>query len=243
MKKRILSILFIVVEFIMMTLIVIYETLTLVVKNDWVKNTPSQYRMVPVLYVLTTAFSFLFVFAWFLYLLIKDKGNIKTKSNILVVYLFLTLVADLLFNLLSNNFYGYIPFLVSYLLIALFIYKDKYELIIRGCIYILFIVLSLSITKARNEKGIVGGLIVATLLSNVIILFVQYSKTHEKLTLILLVAQILALISDLSNLVRGQFNSDKVVNDIAAYLVWITYIGANSLIGIGYIESLNDKIN
>ncbi len=237
MKKDFAKYIFLTIEVALMTTIIVFQTLTIMVNGDLVKNSPTIYPITKWLYVASTLVAFVFSFVYGVFYQRKYHVSLKERAHILVFYLFANLIADIFFNTLGT-LSGFIVFIISYLLIAIMIFKKKYELIIRGAMYIVLISLSLIIPKARNPFGIVGSAILATLLSNIVILLIQYIKGKDKSIFLLLTAQFLALVSDLSMVGRSQL-SNSVASNVFGYMVWMTYIFANSLIAITYVNRLS----
>ena len=237
MGKKIGKYIFLALEMALMITIIVFQTLTITVNDDLVKNTPNIYPIVKWLYIISTLLAFIFSLICGIYSIKKTHIPAKERTHVLVIYLFVNLIADIFFNTLGT-LAGFIVFIFSYLLIGIMIFRKKYELIIRGVAYVILVALALIIPKARNSLGIIGSIILATLLSNIVILLVQYAKTKDKSILILLISQFLALLSDLSMVGRSQL-SNEIASNVFGYIVWITYILANSLIALAYVNKLN----
>lgn len=159
---------------------------------------------------------------------IKNSKNVSdSKQDLIVLFLGIAATADVLLNTLADNTYGFIAFIAAYIVIGIFLYRKKYELIVRFGILILLLIGVLVIDKFRTFKGIMQITACAMLMSNFIIVMINRFKFKVNYGSYFIAAMTLQLISDIALFFRTAALSMPVISNICSYVVWIFYIAAN----------------
>ena len=151
------------------------------------------------------------------------------KMHLIVLFLFLAAIADVLFNTLDDNTYGFIAFIAAYVVIGIILYRKKYELIVRSAILIFLIVGVWIIGRLSSVKFAIQLVACAMLTSNFIIAMINRFKFKINYGSYFMLAMLLQLIGDAALFFRTVTLSMPVASNICSYVVWTLYIAANVL--------------
>ena len=122
-----------------MVSIIIFQSLTIsggIVAKDMI----IVYPFTKIFLVASTCTAFVFALVYLIYFRKRGSGGKNpsvvgssrdisdSKQDLVVLFLGIAATADVLLNVLADNTYGFIAFIVGYIVIGKFIYRRKYEL-------------------------------------------------------------------------------------------------------------------
>lgn len=238
MKRYLPNYILLCIELAFMVSIIIFQSLTISGGNV-AKDMIIVYPFTKIFLVASTCTAFVFALVYLIYFRKRGScekkpsvvGNIKdasdSKQDLIVLFLGIAATADVLLNVLADNTYGFIAFIAGYIVIGKFIYRRKYELILRLAILVLLLIGVVLIDKFRSFKGIMQITACAMLISNFIIIMINCFKFKVNYGSYFIAAMTLQLISDIALFFRTAALSMPVISNICSYMVWIFYIAAN----------------
>jgi hypothetical protein len=226
-----------------MVVIIIFQTMTISGGNI-AKDMINVYPFTRGILIATTSVAFIFALA---YSIFRRKDHRcacscleqPPKMHLIVLFLFFASIADVLFNTLDDNTYGFIAFIAAYIVIGIILYRRKYELIVRSAILIFLIVGVWIIGRLSSVKFAIQLVACAMLTSNFIIAMINRFKFKINYGSYFMVAMLLQLISDAALFFRTVTLSMPVASNICSYVVWTLYIAANVL----FVLSLSQPQN
>ncbi len=231
-----------------MVSIIVFQSLTISGGNV-AKDMIIVYPFTKIFFISSTVTAFVFALIYLIHFRKKNScQNIlptpengrnvsEGRHNLIVLFLGIAAIADVLLNVLPDNTYGFIAFIAAYIVIGIFIYRKKYELIVRFAILFLLLIGVLVIDKFRTFKGAMQITACAMLMSNFIIVLINRFKFKVNYGSYLLTAMTLQLVSDIALFFRTAALSMPVISNICSYMVWILYIAANVFFVLYYYSS------
>ena len=147
--------------------------------------------------------------------------------HLILLFLFFATIADVFFNTLDDNTYGFIAFIAAYAVIGAILYRKKYEWILRFGLIVFLLVGIYMVGRLKTVGFAIQVIACAMLTANFIILMINHFKYKNNYGSYFMTAMVLQLISDAALFFRTVTMSMPVASNICSYIVWITYIAAN----------------
>lgn len=235
-----------------MVSIIIFQSLT-ISSGNVAKDMIIVYPFTKIFLVASTCTAFVFALVYLIYfrkrgscgknpsVVRNDKDASDSKQDLVVLFLGIAAIADILLNALADNTYGFIAFIAGYIVIGKFLYRQKYELILRLALLIILLIGVLVIDKFRTFKGAMQITACAMLMSNFIIVMINRLKFKVNYGTCFITAMTLQLISDIALFLRTAALSMPVISNICSYVVWIFYISANVSFVLYYCSCTQKK--
>lgn len=175
-----------------------------------------------------TAVTFVFV----LYVFFAHKDKPRSLVDLAPLYALSILVADFFFSLSPYPLGGHIGFLCAYILFFVMRKGHWVEGLVTLVVGSIALVVFWLIGKLSLDIGL-DCFLGATLLCNVIMMWVRYGKKKERHILPLCIALTLLVLSDGSIAVRA-FVTSFPANHIISMFVWPTYVAADVILAFAY---------
>ena len=229
----------------LMISIIVFQSLT-INSGNVAKDMIYVYPFTKIFFVSSTGIAFIFALVYLIHfkkgchgetgraVISHSQNPTEYRQELIVFFLGIAAIADILLNALADNTYGFIAFIVGYIVIGKFIYRRKYELILRLALLIILLIGVLVIDKFRTFKGAMQITACAMLISNFIIVMINHFKFKVSYGSYFIAAMTLQLISDIALFFRTAALSMPIVSNICSYVVWIFYIAANVSFVLAY---------
>lgn len=152
------------------------------------------------------------------------------------IYFLLTVTADVFFSFGNINWVPHLLFLCTYF-IFLFIRRGKwFEVFIPlGVGLVAFLVLYLA-AKMDPLMACIDSLLGATLIYNCVCCWIRYGKGKERFFLIFAIAVTLILVSDLTVAITGKMRHPMWLNNVIGLFNWPLYASGNVLFVTHYLR-------
>lgn len=168
-----------------------------------------------------------------IYIFVSNRNKDRIREDLFLVYFSFTLIADIFFSLTNYMFIGHIAFVICYLTFMVIRKAKIYEYIGCGLIGVIGIIVLLLLHKLTLVLGI-DCFLAPVLALNMIMCIIKYVKKRNKENLILMLALIAIVISDVSVGLSSMFLNNIALTNIFSMIIWPFYMIGCSLLNVDY---------